>query len=72
MDKDEKPSQFVSKIESLTDQLVNFIFAPKSFEHATTESLTSVSSVELRLKNVKEELKRSIKNLEKVKRKKGN
>ena len=72
MNKDEVSSRFSSEIESLGDELVNFISAHKSFEYSTTKSLTSVSSAQLRLENAKEELKRSIRNLEKVKRKKGN
>lgn len=69
LNKDEASRSFIGKIESLGDDLVEFISAHKSFE---TVSKTSISAAQLRLERAKEELKRSIQQLEKAKRSKNN
>jgi hypothetical protein len=69
LNKEEASSGFSKKIEALGDDLISFISAHKSFETITK---TSVSSAQLRLERAKEELKRSVRALEKVKRNKGN
>ena len=69
LNKDDASRGFISKIESLGDDLVALISAHESFERAT---ISSVSSAQLRLERAKEELKKSIQQLEKAKRKQGN
>jgi hypothetical protein len=64
LNKDDASRSFIGKIESLGDDLVEFISAHKSFE---TVSKTSISAAQLRLERAKEELKRSIQQLEKAK-----
>jgi hypothetical protein len=66
LDKDESSYSFNRKIKSLGKDLVQYISAHKSFSYATTSN--SVGDAQVRVQKAKEELQRSLKNLEKTKR----
>ncbi len=58
---------FASRIKSLGNELRTYISAHKSFRY--TASSNSVGDAQVRVERAKEELRRSLKNLENVKRK---
>ena len=70
LNKDESTYRFNKKIKNLGNELRKYISAHKSFSYANYSN--SVSDAQLRVEKAKEELKRSVRNLEKVKRKRGN
>ena len=70
LNKDESTYRFNKKIKNLGNELRKYISAHKNFSYANSSN--SVSDAQLRVEKAKEELKRSVRNLEKVKRKTGN
>ncbi len=66
LDKDEFSYSFNRKIKSLGDELRTYISAHKNFSYAKPSN--SVGDAQSRVDRAKEELKRSLKNLEKTKR----
>jgi len=66
LDKDESTYQFNKKVKKLGDELRIYISAHKSFSYTTSSN--SVGDAQVRVDKAKEELKRSLKNLEKAKR----
>ncbi|CAL2103325.1 putative lipoprotein [Tenacibaculum sp. 190130A14a] len=66
LDKDEASYNFRKKIKHLGDELKKYISSHR--EHRFENTSNSVSNAQIRVDRAKEELKRAIRNLEKVKR----
>ena len=66
LDKDESTYQFNKRVKNLGDELRIYISAHKSFSYATSSN--SVGDAQVRVDKAKEELKRSLRNLENIKR----